>query len=99
MTKLRPRGDRVVLERIVPEQKSAGGILLPDGAGQNMLSPQARVVAVGPGRIDKDGVRVPIDLNPGDIVMLGRFSVPDTKIDDKTYLILSEADISAVVED
>jgi chaperonin GroES len=94
--KFRPLHDRVVVERIDPEAKTAGGIIIPDTA---MEKPQqGRVVGVGPGGRDESGKLIPIDLRVGNRVLFGKWSGTEVKIDGVEYLIMKESDIMGVIE-
>src|SRR5436309_9022551 len=93
--KFRPLHDRVVIERIDPEAKTAGGIIIPDTA---MEKPQqGKVVGVGPGGRDEAGKLIPIDLEVGDRVLFGKWSGTEVKIDGTEYLIMKENDIMGVL--
>ena len=93
--KFRPLHDRVVVERINPEAKTAGGIIIPDTA---MEKPQqGKVVGVGPGGRDESGKLIPIDLRVGDRVLFGKWSGTEVKIDGVEYLIMKESDIMGVI--
>ena len=91
---LQPLGDRVIIERIEEaEQKSAGGIIIPDTAKEK---PQmGKVIAVGEGRKDDDGKRIPVDVAVCDTVFFGKYAGTELKIDGKEYLIMHESDIIA----
>jgi chaperonin GroES len=92
--KIQPLGDRVVLKRLtVTEEKTAGGILLPDSAKEKPQ--EAKVVAVGPGKLDDNGKRNPPDLKEGDIVITAKWGGTEFKMDGDEYLIVSEDDILA----
>jgi chaperonin GroES len=95
--KFRPLHDRVVLTRIDPEEKTAGGIIIPDTAKEKPQ--EGRVVAVGPGSRDENGKLIPIDLKTGDRVLFGKWSGTEVKIDGVEYLITKESDIMGVLED
>jgi chaperonin GroES len=95
--KFRPLHDRVVLTRIDPEEKTAGGIIIPDTAKEKPQ--EGRVVAVGPGGRDENGKLIPIDLKTGDRVLFGKWSGTEVKIDGVEYLIMKESDIMGVLED
>lgn len=93
--KLKPLGDRVVLKLVEQEEKTRGGILLPDTAKEK---PQkGKVLAVGTGKVLDSGQKVPLDVNAGDTVIFGRYSGTEVKIEGEEYLIVSERDILAVV--
>ncbi|HHW41727.1 MAG TPA: co-chaperone GroES [Syntrophomonadaceae bacterium] len=92
---LKPLGDRVVLRIIEQEEKTKGGIVLPDTAREK---PQkGEVVAVGTGRLLESGERVPLDLKVGDRVVFARYAGTEVKVDGEEYLIVNERDILAVV--
>ncbi len=93
--KIRPLDDRVVVEPLEAEEKTAGGILLPDTAKQK---PQrGRIVATGPGKLLETGNRAALNVTKGDEVIYGKYSGNDIKIDTKEYKILRETDILAKV--
>ncbi|MGQ9498357.1 MAG: co-chaperone GroES [Desulfotomaculales bacterium] len=93
---IRPLGDRVVVKPLPMEERTKGGIVLPDTAKEK---PQkGEVVAVGPGRLLDNGQRVAIELKAGDKVLYSKYAGNEVKIDDEEYLILREADILGVLE-
>jgi chaperonin GroES len=94
--KFRPLHDRVVVERIDAEERSTGGIIIPDTAKEKPS--QGEVIAVGPGGRDENGKLIPIDLKPGDRVLFGKWSGTEVKIDGVEYLIMKESDIMGVLE-
>jgi chaperonin GroES len=94
--KFRPLHDRVVVERIDAEAKTAGGIIIPDTAKEKPS--QGKIIAVGPGGRDENGKLIPIDLQPGDRVLFGKWSGTEVKIDGVEYLIMKESDIMGVLE-
>jgi chaperonin GroES len=93
--KFRPLHDRVVVKRIEAEEKTAGGIIIPDTAKEKPQ--QGEVVAVGAGGRDEAGKLVPIDLQVGDRVLFGKWSGTEVKIDGTEYLIMKENDIMGVL--
>ena len=95
--KFRPLHDRVVIERIDADTKSAGGILIPDSAQEKPS--QGEIVAVGPGGRDEAGKLIPIDLKKGDRVLFGKWSGTEVKIDGKDLLIMKESDIMGVLQE
>lgn len=95
--KIRPLGDRVVVEPLEAEEKTKGGIILPDSAKEKPQ--EGKVVAVGKGKIGEDGKPVPMEIKVGDKVLYGKYSGTEITIEDKEYIILKEEDILAVVED
>jgi chaperonin GroES len=95
--KLRPLHDRVVVKRIDAEDKTAGGIIIPDTAKEKPS--QGEVVAVGPGGRDEAGKLIPIDLKVGDRVLFGKWSGTEIKLDGQELLIMKESDILGVLAD
>ena len=95
--KLRPLRDHVILEAITQDEKTKGGIVLPDTASKERPE-QGKVVAVGPGRINLKGQRVPMELKKGDIVLFSKYGPNEVKVDDKEYLVAKEDDILAILE-
>jgi chaperonin GroES len=93
--KFRPLHDRVVVKRIDAEEKTAGGIIIPDTAKEKPQ--QGEVVAVGPGGRDEAGKLIPIDVKPRDRVLFGKWSGTEVKIDGVEYLIMKESDIMGVL--
>jgi chaperonin GroES len=94
--KFRPPHDRVVITRIDAENKTAGGIIIPDTAKEKPT--EGEVIAVGPGGRDESGKLVPIELKKGDRVLFGKWSGTEVKIDGVEYLIMKESDIMGVIE-
>jgi chaperonin GroES len=95
--KFRPLHDRVVVERITAEEKSKGGIIIPDTAQEKPS--QGEVIAVGPGGRDEAGKLIPIDVKVGDRILFGKWSGTEVKIDGVEYLIMKESDIMGVIEE
>ena len=93
--KFRPLHDRVVVKRIDAEEKTAGGIIIPDTAKEKPQ--EGEVVAVGPGGRDEAGKLIPIDVKAGDRVLFGKWSGTEVKIDGTEYLIMKESDIMGVL--
>lgn len=93
---LKPLSDHLILEPL-KEEKKKGGIILPDTVNKER-SEKGKVIAVGPGKLDKDGRRVPLELKKGQIVLFKKYSPDEIKIDDKEYLIVREEDILAVID-
>ena len=92
----RPLHDRVVLKRIEADSKTTGGIIIPDTAKEKPS--QGEIVAVGPGGRDEAGKLTPIDLKVGDVVLFGKWSGTEVKIDGQDLLIMKESDIMGVIE-
>ena len=94
--KFRPLHDRVVVKRIEAEEKTAGGIIIPDTAKEKPS--QGEVVSVGPGGRDESGKLIPMDVKAGDRVLFGKWSGTEVKIDGVDYLIMKESDIMGVLD-
>ncbi len=95
--KFRPLHDRVVVKRIDAEEKSAGGIIIPDSAKEKPS--QGEIIAVGPGGRDETGKLTPLDVKAGDRVLFGKWSGTEVKIDGVEYLIMKESDIMGILEE
>src|SRR6516225_909371 len=95
--KFRPLHDRVVVKRIEAEEKSVGGIIIPDTAKEKPS--QGEVIGVGPGGRDESGKLIPIDVKAGDRVLFGKWSGTEVKIDGEELLIMKESDIMGVITD
>ena len=94
--KLKPLGDRVVVKAAPHEEKTKGGLVLPDTVKEKPI--EGIVVAVGAGKVNDDGTRIPIDLKPDDRVIYSKYSGTEVKLEGEEYLVISERDILAVVE-
>ena len=94
-TKFRPLHDRVVVRRLESEEKTKGGIIIPDTAKEKPQ--QGEIIAVGPGGRDEAGKLIPIDLKVGNRVLFGKWSGTEVKIDGKDLLIMKESDIMGVI--
>ena len=92
----RPLHDRVVVKRIDAEEKTAGGIIIPDSAKEKPS--QGEVIAVGPGARDESGKLVPLDVQVGDRVLFGKWSGTEVKVDGEDLLIMKESDIMGILE-
>ncbi len=92
----RPLHDRVLVEPLDAEEKSAGGIIIPDTAQEKPM--EGKIVAVGQGHKDDDGKITPLDVKAGDTVLYGKFAGTEVRIDGKDLLIVKESDILAVIE-
>lgn len=93
---LQPLGDRVVVEPLEAEEKSAGGIYLPEGAQE--APRQGKVLAVGPGRVMDNGERAQMSVKVGDVVIYTKYGGNEVKLEGKEYLIIDEGSLLAVVE-
>ena len=93
---IRPLQDRVLVKRLEEEEKTRGGIIIPDTAKEKPI--QGKVVAVGPGYVQKNGAVRKLDVKKGDRVLFGKYSGTDINIDGEEHLIMREEDILAIVE-
>ncbi|MBQ7528388.1 co-chaperone GroES [bacterium] len=95
MSKVRPLGERVIVKPNPREEKTAGGLFIPDTAKEKPQ--QGEVIAVGPGRKAEDGTLLPMELKVGDKVLYGKYAGTELKMDGEVYLIVKESDILAVI--
>jgi chaperonin GroES len=95
VVKIKPLRDKVVVMRLEEEEKKIGGIIIPDTAKEKPM--QGKVIAVGPGALDKNGKRMPLDVKKGDKVLFGKYSGTEVSIDGKEYLIMDSSDIYAIL--
>jgi chaperonin GroES len=95
--KFRPLHDRILVRRIEAEEKTAGGIIIPDNAKEKPS--QGEVVAAGPGGRDETGKLIPIDIKAGDRVLFGKWSGTEVKIDGEELIIMKESDVLGILED
>jgi len=93
--KIRPLNDRVLVSRVEEEQKTTGGIIIPETAKEKPQ--EGKVIAVGPGKVDEDGKRVGMDVKVGDRILFGKYSGNEIKIEGIEHLIMREEDILAVL--
>ncbi|MDD3993479.1 MAG: co-chaperone GroES [Desulfobacterales bacterium] len=94
--KIRPLNDRILVVRVEEEQKTAGGIIIPDTAKEKPQ--QGKVVAVGPGKMGEDGKRIALDIKPGDRVLFSKYGGTEIKIDGVEQLFMREDDILGVID-
>ena len=94
--KVRPLHDRIIVERIEEDEQRVGGIIIPDTAKEKPQ--QGKVIAVGKGRIEKDGKVTPLDVKAGDTVLFGKYAGQEIKIDGNEYLIVREEEGLGVIE-
>jgi chaperonin GroES len=97
MPKIKPLNDKVLVERVESQEKTSGGIVLPDTAKEKPT--EGRVVAVGEGRVTDEGQRLPLAVKPGDRVLFGSFAGTAVREGAKEYLILEEGDLLGIVDD
>lgn len=95
--KIKPLEDRVLIEPISQEERTKSGIVLPDTAEKEKPE-HGKVIAVGPGRIDANGKRIPLSVKKGDIVLFTKYGPNEIKINNKEYLIAKEEDILAIID-
>jgi chaperonin GroES len=94
--KIRPLYDRILVKRVEAKEQIRGGIIIPDTAKEKPQ--QGKVIAVGKGRIEKDGKVTPLDVKANDTVLFGKYSGTDIKIDGQEYLIIREEEVLGVIE-
>jgi chaperonin GroES len=94
--KIRPLGDRVIIKRVAEEEKTKGGIIIPDTAKEKPQ--EGKVVAVGKGKLNDDGKLTPMDVKVGDRILFGKYSGSEIKLNGEEHLILREEDILGVIE-
>src|SRR5437773_8801570 len=94
--KVRPLHDRILVERLEEKEVKKGGIIIPDTAKEKPQ--EGKVIAVGNGKVNDDGKKVPLDVKAGDKILFGKYSGSEVKIDDKEFLIMREEDILAILE-
>jgi chaperonin GroES len=92
---LRPLHNRIIVERATAGEQKQGSIIIPDSAKEKPQ--QATVISVGPGKLDKDGKRQPLDVKAGDKVLIGKYSGSEVSVDGNDYVILTEDEVLAVV--
>ena len=95
--KVRPLHDRIIIERIDEGEQKIGGIIIPDTAKEKPM--QGKVIAVGKGRVEKDGKITPLDVKADDIVLFGKYAGQEIKVDGNDYLIIREEEVLGVIED
>ncbi len=94
--KLRPLQDRILVQRVDEEEKTKGGIIIPDTAKENPA--EGKVVAVGKGKVDENGKRIALEIKKGDRILFGKYSGSEVKIEDKEYLIMREEDVLGIID-
>jgi chaperonin GroES len=95
--KLKPLHDRILVKRVEEEAKTKGGIIIPDTAKEKPA--EGKVVAVGEGKLDDSGKRVPLILKEGDSILFGKYSGTEVKIEGEEYLIMREDDVLGIIQD
>jgi len=94
--KFRPLHDRVVVKRVAEEEKTRGGIIIPDTAKEKPM--EGEIVAVGPGARDEKGTLVPLDVKKGDRILFGKWSGTEIKLDGEELIIMKESDVMGIIE-
>ena len=94
--KLRPLQDRILVQRVEEEEKTKGGIIIPDTAKEKPA--EGKVVAVGKGKVDENGKRIPLEIKKGDRILFGKYSGSEVKIEGAEYLIMREEDVLGIID-
>jgi chaperonin GroES len=93
---LHPLHDRILVKRIEEGEVRRGGLIIPDSAKEKPQ--EGKVIAVGTGKVNEDGKKIPLDVKAGDKILFGKYSGSEVKLDDEEYLILREEDVLAIIE-
>ena len=93
---VRPLHDRVIVRRLEEGEQKVGGIIIPDSAKEKPQ--QGRVIAVGKGRVNDEGKRIPLDVTAGDLILFGKYTSQEVKLDGEEYLIMREDEVLAVID-
>ena len=94
--KLRPLQDRILVQRVKEEEKTKGGIIIPDTAKEKPI--EGRVIAAGKGKLNEEGKRIALEVKKGDRILFGKYSGSEVKIEGEEYLIMREDDVLGVIE-
>ena len=94
--KLRPLQDRILVQRVKEDEKTKGGIFIPDTAKEKPI--EGRVIAAGKGKLSEEGKRIALEVKKGDRILFGKYSGTEVKIEDEEYLIMNEDDVLGVIE-
>ena len=94
--KVRPLHDRLIVKRLEEEEKTKGGIIIPDTAKEKPV--EGKVIAVGEGKIKEDGTKIPMEMKKGDRILFAKYAGTEVKIDDEEHLIMKEDDVLAIIE-
>ena len=94
--KLRPLQDRILVKRVAEEEKTKGGIIIPDTAKEKPA--EGKVVAVGNGKVADDGKRIPLEVKKGNRILFGKYSGTEVKLDGEEHLVMREDDVLAIIE-
>lgn len=93
---IRPLHDRLIVKRLEEEEKTKGGIIIPDTAKEKPI--EGKVIAVGTGRVKKDGAKIPMEMKKGDRILFAKYAGTEVKIDGEEYLMMREDEILAIIE-
>ena len=93
---VRPLHDRIIVQRLDEGEQNVGGIIIPDSAKEKPQ--QGKILAVGDGKVTEEGKRIPMDVRPGNVILFGKYSGQDIKIDGEDYLIVKEDEVLAVID-
>ena len=94
--KIRPLHDRLIVKRLEEEDKTKGGIIIPDTAKEKPI--EGKVIAAGEGRLNKDGKKIPMEVKTGDRILFAKYAGTEVKMDGEEYLMMKEEDVLAVIE-
>ncbi len=94
--KVRPLHDRLIVKRLEEEEKTKGGIIIPDTAKEKPI--EGKVIAAGEGRLNKDGKKIPMEVKTGDRILFAKYAGTEVKMDGEEYLMMKEDDVLAVIE-
>jgi chaperonin GroES len=94
--KIRPLHDRILVKRVEEGEVKKGGIIIPDSAKEKPQ--EGKVIAVGNGRVNEDGKKIPLDVKAGDRILFGKYSGSEVKVEDEEYLILKEEEVLCIIE-
>ena len=94
--KLRPLQDRILVQRVKEEEKTKGGIIIPDTAKEKPA--EGKVVSVGKGKLDENGKRIAVEVKKGDRILFGKYSGTEVKVEGQEYLIMREEDVLGIIE-
>jgi chaperonin GroES len=94
--KIRPLHDRILVKRLEEQETKKGGIIIPDTAKEKPQ--EGKVIAVGNGKVNDDGKKIPLDVKAGDRILFGKYSGSEVKVEDEEYLILREEDVLGIIE-
>ena len=95
-SRVKPLQDRIVVKRLAEEERTKGGLIIPDTAKEKPQ--EGKVIAVGNGKVSDEGKKIPLDVKAGDKILFGKYSGSEVKIDDEEYLIMREGDVLAIIE-